>query len=654
MAINTLIPEPLQSPRKDVSRAKRVIQQALFESTYDVVGNMAGPFMDPRDMFNDTDSGWGGYPSLMPPYYRQSQKRGEVLPVYLTETQLRLIRDQTRKLAVDNEFAICGMDNRVNYTVGSSGFKFKAVPYRKNCPPKLLDMVQRVIDGWNEHNDIPEYTQDMVWRLDRDGDCATRFFKQDSGLVILRTVEAEHIHSPAGDTYSPATSFGIQTLATDVETTEGYWVVENPLYNPMPSYVPAEEMNFIKINTPRSAKRGLPTFYPCQQLLRIAEDLLIGVAKNANHRAKIAMVRKMHGVLKEAAQTMMDELNDVTINDPSTGKTVNVENFRWGTILNATDNIDYDFPNAAFESTNFEIALQMVLRAACARLNMPEWMLTANAANANYSSSMISEAPSTKAFERLQAMMLRRVGSNRKKGRESLAWTQVKHAVEVGLLPPETLQLVTIQATGPSLVVRDTSGEAVTNRTYFEMRIKNRQTIQAELGLDPDEQEAGFKKDEKEAMEQQQEQLAQNQAQNGGQQPGQEGEQQPDMNSNGGGSNNKPNGNDELPDDGQARVFDSEGKNGAPPAGRMPTVEGYVRQANKMLAGKASRNERTTLARSVVATNLLLEGRMYSMDSDYKDKGREAGLLVFGDSPEGQRKYQDIKKKMKLKLMEKV
>ena len=550
--------------KKATQSFKGALRAALVESTLDVYGLFGTNFLDPLDFVGDMDNGWGNYPYTSPAYYIQNMKRGEVLPAYLYEQQLRIYRDRSRKLCQENEFAICATENRKNYAVGAEGFQYKAVSAHPDCTPKLLERTQRVIDGCVEHNDLAEYAKDVMLRCDKDGEAFTRYFPQDSGLVSIRTVEAEHVRAPNAD-YGPHYSFGIQTKPDDVETREGYWVVENPTQKGwIPTFVPAEEICHIKINTPRSAKRGLPTFYPCEQLLRIASDLLIGVAKNANHRAKIAMVRTVTGALQDAAQSMLDELKDVNIMDPTSGQSISVEQFRWGQILTQPDNVKLEFPNANFESSNFQIALQMLLRTVAARLIMPEWMLSVDASNANYSSSMIAEAPSTKAFEDLQKMLMRRFGVNRMRSRESIIWYQVRHAVRVGLLPPETLHLVQIECEGPSLVVRDQQGEATTNNTYFQMRLKSGRIIQQEQGWDPEQVEKDFAEDDKKNLQRQQQQMKAMQPPAGA--PGApagnpSGQPQPGQ--------TPPTGQDD-----RGNSFKPDGTSGAPPAGRMPTKEG--------------------------------------------------------------------------------
>ena len=78
---------------------------------------------------------------------------------------------------------------------------------------------------------------------------------------------------------------------------------------------------------------------------------------------------------------------------------------------------------------------------------MPEFMLTSDASNANYSSTMVAEGPAVKMFDRLQHEML---GDD-----IELLWRVLAHAVAAGRLPSEALRRVDIRGIPPTLAVRD-------------------------------------------------------------------------------------------------------------------------------------------------------------------------------------------------------
>ncbi len=75
-----------------------------------------------------------------------------------------------------------------------------------------------------------------------------------------------------------------------------------------------------------------------------------------------------------------------------------LQRFAPGTILDVYAGTEYHFPAAGIDAARFVAVLQAELRAIAARLVMPEFMLTSDASNANYSSTLVAEGPAVKMF----------------------------------------------------------------------------------------------------------------------------------------------------------------------------------------------------------------------------------------------------------------
>jgi hypothetical protein len=61
------------------------------------------------------------------PFNLDNRLKGELLPVYITEYGLKILRDFSRWLAAFNSFALNALENRVSYVVGK-GFDYQAMP----------------------------------------------------------------------------------------------------------------------------------------------------------------------------------------------------------------------------------------------------------------------------------------------------------------------------------------------------------------------------------------------------------------------------------------------------------------------------------------------------------------------------------------------
>jgi CYTH domain-containing protein len=332
--------------------------------------------------------------------------------------------------------------------------------------------------------------------MDRDGECFHRFFPQDDGILAVRFVEPEYVRDRAGDTGEPTESFGVETYPLDLETILAYWIVANPYRNQFPDRVPSEDILHLKLNVDMVTKRGVPTFYPIEGNLRRAEELQASMVAMAKARAKIALIRKLQGTTRSAAENLINSVKTADVTDPATGQQISLERMRYGTILTSNDKVEYEFPNHNTDASGYIEILQSELRACAARLNMPEWMLSASTSDANYATALVAEAPSVKSFERIQRTLAQAFGESKRPGAKmSALWRQINHSVRVGRLPIEVLKQVDIQVECPLVTARDKQAEATINQTYNTMGIKSKHTIASELGLDYDQEQQLLEKE---------------------------------------------------------------------------------------------------------------------------------------------------------------
>ncbi len=428
---------------------------------------------------------------------RRNRGVGEAIPAHFTEEQLHEHRARSRGLCSSNEFAICGTSNRQNYVIGKGlAYRAAALPSADAVDPnviKLVAMAQGVIDAFADACELPALERECMGRLDRDGEYLLRLFPQGNGLLAVRRVEPENVRPPAGWGGDPRYSYGVETAPGDVETPVAYWTVEDPYDNACgPVRVPAEQIVHDRLNVDATAKRGVPTWYAVDGNLRRAEDLLVSMTSMAKVRAKIAAHRKLTGATQATARSMLDALTVATVTDPGAQQTVSYEKMRYGSILTTGGNVEWEFPNAEVEADQFVAVLQAELRAIACRVQMPEWMLTADASNANMASTLVAEAPSTKAFESLQHQFKRRFGEKKVSPGRSLIWRQIDFAVRCGVLPRAVYQYVGVQCEPPSLVVRNRLAEAQTDQIYLDAGVKSIPTIRLQQGLDGAQEDRGF------------------------------------------------------------------------------------------------------------------------------------------------------------------
>jgi len=273
----------------------------------------------------------------------------------------------------------------------------------------------------------------------------------------------------AGD---PAARFGIRTDPTDVETVLGYYVDGRP--------VDAERIQHRKANVDGNVKRGLPLFYPVRKNLHRAEKLLRNMSVVAEIQSAIALIRKHQSGTKSSVEQFVSDQADATLTNQTSGRASHFRRYGPGTILDASAGTEYEFPATAIDASRFVVVLQAELRAIASRLVMPEFMLTSDASNANYSSTMVAEGPAVRMFQRLQHDMI--------EDDLELLDRVIRTATEAGRLPVEALDSVEVQGISPTLAVRDRYKETKADEILVRAGAMSRQTMSTRHGLDAEKE----------------------------------------------------------------------------------------------------------------------------------------------------------------------
>jgi capsid protein len=432
---------------------------------------LADGSVDPEDAYYDADgSRWWAVNGVA---------GGGGSAVAASEAQLRDIRMQCRILAATNEFAINGHENRISYIVGS-GHTYRATPRDGDTPADLVAGVQAVIEEFQRENKWHKRQQEIVRRKDRDGECFLRFFTSSDGVLRLRFVEPDQVTTPPDRVSDPAASLGIVTDPQDVESVKGYFIDGQ--------WVPGDEIQHRKANVDANVKRGLPLYYPVRKNLRRAEKLLRNMSVVAEIQSAIAIIRKHAAASRATMQQFVENGADGSVVHPASGRVSHFRRYGPGTILDAMAGMEYEFPAQAIDASRFVKVLQADLRAIASRLVMPEFMLTSDASNSNYSSTMVAEGPAVKMFQRLQADML--------EDDLEVMWHAVAAAIRMGRLPQCVTMAVDIRGIPPTVAVRDRLQEAQADRILVKSRAMSVSTMAMRHGLDPDRESRLIAQDE--------------------------------------------------------------------------------------------------------------------------------------------------------------
>jgi hypothetical protein len=440
--------------------------QTLEDRLLEVFDLLWDDFVDPRDAFADGDGWWlsvGG----------NLGAAAGIGDGSFNEQALRELRGQCRRLAATNEFAINGHENRISYIVGPGHSYLATICKGMDAPAEIGLAVQKVIDEFVRENRWQVRQQEIVHRIDRDGEAFLRFFVDHDGMTQVRFIEPDQVLAPAEFAGDPSASFGIRTEPEDVETVLGYYVDGE--------FVDAGQVQHRRANVDFNVKRGLPLYTPVRKNLRRAEKLLRNMSVVAEIQSAIALIRKHRGTSRSGVEQFVAGGADATAASPLSGRTRHYSQYGPGTILDAPAGLEYDFPARGLDASSFVHVLQAELRAIAARLVMPEFMFTSDASNSNFASTLVAEGPAMKMFERLQASMIEQD--------RAVIWRVVHNAIAAGRLPQHCREMIEVQIIPPSLHVRDQLKQAQVDRIAFADGILSPQTWSQHLGLDYDQEQ---------------------------------------------------------------------------------------------------------------------------------------------------------------------
>ncbi len=303
----------------------------------------------------------------------------------------------------------------------------------------------------------------------RDGECFARLYPQPQWPPTVRYIDPECI----GSADDPLVAAGIITDADDVETVLAYQRVD-PLSGRVVEEIPAAEMVHIKVGVDSNEPRGVTIFAPVLESLASFDKWLEIELQARKLQASIVLWRKVQGGPSQAG-AFAESLSSTSGTDA--GGSFRRERYRPGTILTTSPQTELQFLQP---QTNFGDAVplgRMMLLGIAAGAGVPEFMITSDASNANYSSTMVAEGPAVKLFESEQQFFAAAL--------EPLWRWVMQEAVHAGLLPEDILEHLAPSWTFPTLVNRNRAKDRDADAKLVEAGILSRAEVARRDGVDP-------------------------------------------------------------------------------------------------------------------------------------------------------------------------
>lgn len=319
---------------------------------------------------------------------------------------------------------------------------------------------RRFLDGNASHFSYREFAR-RTWR---DGECFVKLFSGAEWPPAVRFLDPETI---AATPDHPDTE-GIVVDPDDVETPLAYLLVD-PTSGVLVETIPAAEVLHTKINADSNELRGTSLFASLVGPLARYEHWLETELVARKLQASVVLWRKVSDGPVASFGSSPD--NDLGL-EPAAQ-----ERFLPGSILTTSSSTDLQFLQPPSTIRDAAPLGRMILLSAAAGAGMPEYMLTGDASNANYASTMVSEGPAVKLFHSEQRFFA---------GELSRLWRRVmSEAIAQGRLPAEFLETTEPDWTFPTLVARDRPRERYADVRLVRSGILSRSEVARRENVDP-------------------------------------------------------------------------------------------------------------------------------------------------------------------------
>ena len=294
--------------------------------------------------------------------------------------------------------------------------------------PELEDSVKDAAEEWwkgfKRLNKWDEALEDEIpHRTWRDGEVFNRFFVQETegspddwepdpelmtrlsidvdelappdvpaGMTFIRMIPPEQIRDPDGKV-----SHGILTAKRDVCTPLAYFWA--PDEKKLEEVIMARDIQHIKINVDQDVKRGRSQLEVLLKRNKQYEDWL-GYRILLNlFRTSIVLIKKITGATPTQVQALKDKWASKRTDNTQTNR---AQMPRPGSTIHSTEGVEHEFISPNLQATDAQHDGRSILLSMCAATGLPDYMITGDASNANFASTMVAESPAVREFQRWQ------------------------------------------------------------------------------------------------------------------------------------------------------------------------------------------------------------------------------------------------------------
>lgn len=418
---------------------------------------------------------------------------GRYRPFFETEFDLAEMRSFSRWFFNGTEVGAGLIRTMLDFVVGN-GIEITAVARdRKGQDSQLLRFANELIDDFCEENKWREWLEtEFVSRTLEDGESI--LVLTDEGGITPRTrlVGSDQLRQPLGDTSTIEDHyqlpcgldwwFGVATPPNDTSRPMAYAVSWDATPANYDVFSPSQVVH-VRANVPSDVKRGIPDAYCAAVTIERDSKLMSHIAQQAAIQSSISGIREHSAGMNTG--TIQDAVKRSTQAGPATGSP-RTERYYPGKIIDTTANTKYLYgPMGQPNGPQFLQVNQALQRRIGMRWGLPEFMVSGDASNGNYSSTMMTGGPFDRAMERRQGFHTRPIVET--------IWKAFGFAMRKGAFErfgvftlAELKRILQVTADAPNASVNDPSIQEQVRKTRSEAGILSKKTWATEAGLDYD------------------------------------------------------------------------------------------------------------------------------------------------------------------------
>lgn len=454
----------------------------------------------------DQFGGWGAYDR---PYYWTSiddRTEGRYRPIYETDQDLRRIRADARRMQTSFPVAEGALESLTNYVI--LGYQYTAqakVKGTEDSVKPLVSMVQKVMDKFLDRNNFINNIDRQIFQQSRsDGESFPTVYP-DGEDVRLELVSPDYILQPLPDGerdlnrwrkqghklnywwHGVHTQYSPVLKRDDVTRPLGYHAVFDRTGDQW-DYLESNRVEHIKCNVGNEGRRGVTDFYIILSDLENEAKLRRNTAIGAAILAAIVEIRQYPpGTSKTTVERMTDDSATSTYQKYTQNgqRSTNNQNVAPGTVRHVPAGQEAMLgAMGTLRSPVYIEVDQFLLRIIGGRWRMPEYLISGDASNSNYASTLVAESPFVRYCESNQWMygthfyniiwkallLYHRIGAF-----GAISWKALCDAID-------------IKVDYKSPASRDQLAQAQTNQIMYDAGVLSKRTWQVDAGMDPDEE----------------------------------------------------------------------------------------------------------------------------------------------------------------------